>query len=233
MVQAAKHAATPIVKQGIKNADAGLDMVVKARRASGIPLRKRDAMPRDRNGNKFVKTIPYDLDRRYDEAAFNVYERRVRLGYKIPRAGLGDVDECLDNNFTGTALGFAYGLQYDRNQKGQCFENLETAIEALDTIMSMIFLIFLPMNWADLGLAINDFVDIVSSLYAMCQVQDLLATFATIMTFEGFSGLLSRTALGAQAELPYYLTKADNTDQNCIFGEMWGKFFQMVLDYSI
>ena len=90
-------------------------MVVKARRASGIPLRKRDAMPRDRNGNKFVKTIPYDLDRRYDEAAFNVYERRVRLGYKIPRAGLGDVDECLENSFTGIALGFAYGLQYDRN----------------------------------------------------------------------------------------------------------------------
>ena len=46
--------------------------------------------------------------------------------------------------------------------------NLETAIEAFDTIMSMVFLIFLPMNWADLGLAVNDFIDVVSSLYAKC-----------------------------------------------------------------
>merc|ERR1712178_156370 len=145
-------------------------VVQAAKKASGIPLRKREAMPKDRNGKPFVKEIPYDLDRRYDEAAFNVYERRVRLGYKIPRAGLGDVDECLENSFTGIALGFAYGLQYDRNQKGVCFENLETAITAFDTIMSMVFLIFLPMNWADLGLAINDFVDIASSLYAMCQI---------------------------------------------------------------
>ena len=75
--------------------------------------------------------------------------------------------------------------------------------------MSMFFLIFLPMKWADLGLAVNDFIDVASSLYAMCQIQDLLGTFATMMTFEGFGGLMSRTILGAQAELPYYVTKAD------------------------
>ena len=150
--------------------------IVAARKASGIPLRRLESpMLRDRNGNKFVKTIPYDLDRRYDEASFNVYERRVRRGFKIPRAGLGDVDECLENSLTGTMLGFAYGLQYDRNQKGVCFDTIETFIEAMDTILSMFYLIFLPFEWADLGLAINDFVDVASSLYAKCQMQNLIA----------------------------------------------------------
>jgi hypothetical protein len=173
-----KDFATPIVNAAAPYADDAFDSyievmkpVVAARKASGIPLRRREApMLRDRNGNKFVKTIPYDLDRRYDEASFNVYERRVRLGYKIPRAGLGEVDECLDNSFTGTALGMAYGLQYDRNQKGVCFDNIETFIEALDSIMSMFYLVFLPFEWADLGLAVKDFVDVGSSLYAKCQM---------------------------------------------------------------
>jgi hypothetical protein len=219
---------------GLKVLNDAHNSLHEARRNSGIPLRRRNApMLRDKNGNKFVKTIPYDLDRRYDEAAFNVYERRVRMGFKIPRAGLGDTDECLENSLTGTFLGFAYGLQYDRNQKGICFDTMETAIEALDTIISMMYLVFLPWEWASLGLATNDFIDVFSSIYARCQIQEFLGQFASMMTFEGLAGLTSRTVLGAQSELPYYITKATETEQNCIKGEMYGKILQMVLDYCI
>ena len=93
----------------------------------------------------------------------------------------------------------------------------------MDTILSMFYLIFLPFEWADLGLAINDFIDVASSLYAKCQMQNLIAQFAFLMTFEGIGGISSRIALGAQAELPFYLTKMSATKQNCIRGEMMGK----------
>lgn len=119
--------------------------VVRARRASGIPLRKREAHGlRDRNGNKFVKVIPFDLDRRYDEASYNVYDRRLKLGMKIPRQSAAGQEECIDTPLFGTLLGFAYGLQYNRKAKGVCYENIETSVMALDAIFSMFYYVFLP-----------------------------------------------------------------------------------------
>ena len=87
----------------------------------------------------------------------------------------------------------------------------------------MFYLVFLPWEWASLGLAGSDFIDVFSSLYARCQIQEFLGQFASLMTFEGLGGLTSRIALGSQAELPYYVTKATETEQNCIKGEMYGK----------
>lgn len=208
--------------------------VVKARKASGIPLRKRQAAGlRDRNGNKFVKYIPFDLDRRYDEASYNVYDRRLKHGLMIPRQSAGGQDECMDTPLFGTLLGFAYGLQYNRKVKGVCYENIETSILALDSIVSMLYLVFLPWEWSSLMLAFQDFVDVSSALYSRCQMQELLAQFTMLLTYEGFGGLLTRTYFALQGEIPYLYTKMKRTTRTCIKGESMGKIAQIIFDYSI
>ena len=54
--------------------------------APAIPFRKHDAVGlKDRNGKPWVKYVPYDLERRYDEALFKAYDKRIRSGYMIPK----------------------------------------------------------------------------------------------------------------------------------------------------
>ena len=49
--------------------------------AKKIPLMRRTAT----KGRRQIKYIPEDLYRRYDEASYDVYDRRLRMGYVIPR----------------------------------------------------------------------------------------------------------------------------------------------------
>ena len=49
--------------------------------APDMPLRARDARGlRDANGNRMIKSKPADIERRYDEAIWNVYARAYRTG---------------------------------------------------------------------------------------------------------------------------------------------------------
>ena len=83
-------------------------------------------------GKPLIKEIPEDLFRRYDLASFSVYDRRMRMGYKIPKAGVAGQLECVEPDdetefllvLTALLLGFAYGLQYDHKTKGACFTNI-------------------------------------------------------------------------------------------------------------
>ena len=131
-----------------------MSQVVQARRASGIPLRKRDAKGLlDRNGKKFKKVIPFDLERRYDEASYAVYDRAIRKGMTIPRQTAVGQDECLDTEFYGLILGFAYGLQYNRKIRGPCYMNIETSVLALQELTEEFYMIFLPWEWGTLSLS--------------------------------------------------------------------------------
>ena len=211
-----------------------MNTIVEARKASGIPLRKRDAYGlRDRNGNKFQKVIPFDLDRRYDEAAFNVYDRRLRKGFMIPRQSAVEQDECMDTPLFGTILGFAYGLQYNRKVRGVCYEDIETSIMALDTLVQEFYLVFLPWEWGTLMITLQDFVDVASALYSKCQIQEFLGQMTMLLTYEGFGGLITRTYFALQSEIPLLYEKSVDTTRTCIKGESYGKIAQIVFDYSI
>ena len=57
------------------------------RTAASIPLMKNDhPWLRQADGSAFVKEIPEDMDRRYDEAVFNMMDHRLRAGLHIPKA---------------------------------------------------------------------------------------------------------------------------------------------------
>ena len=209
--------------------------VVRARKATGIPLRKREVLDkqRDRNGKKFVKVIPFDLDRRYDEAAYNVYDRRLKKGYMIPKQSAIAQDQCMDTPLFGTLLGFAYGLQYNRKVRGVCYESIETSIMALDLLVQEFYLFFLPWEWGTLMITLQDFVDVTSALYSKCQIQEFLGQATTLLTFEGFGGLITRTYFALQGEIPLLYTKMTLSTRTCIKGESAGKIAQIIFDYSI
>ena len=82
--------------------------------AKSIPLRKRDVIhPTDIDGKPYIKKTTYDMERRYDEATFRIYERSHKMGHIPLRIGENDPDDCIDSSFWGFMLGSAYGLQYN------------------------------------------------------------------------------------------------------------------------
>ena len=122
MVQSAKENLPRVMESAIKT-------------AKSIPLRKSDAPGlKDRNGKPWVKYVPYDLDRRYDEALFKVYEQRTKLGLKIPKMTVNGQVECVSTPLFGMLLGFAFGLQYNHKTQGKCYTNMEASVIALDNI---------------------------------------------------------------------------------------------------
>ena len=101
-----------------------------------IPRRARDAPGLyDENGEVFQKVMTRDAERRYDEATFKVYHRALRMGHKIPKTSKDGQDDCMDTPMFGLMLGFAYGLQYNPKEKGQCFGSIETSIEAANNLV--------------------------------------------------------------------------------------------------
>ena len=49
-------------------------------------MKKDHPWLRQADGSAFVKEIPEDMDRRYDEAVFNMMDHRLRAGWHIPKA---------------------------------------------------------------------------------------------------------------------------------------------------
>ena len=56
---------------------------------------------------------------------------------------------------------------------------------------------------------------------------------SAILTYEGLTGLLTRTTMAVTADLPYLYTKFTMSSRECIQGEAVGKMLQLLLDYSI
>lgn len=194
--------------------------------AKKIPLRKRDAkILYDRDGKRFKKVIPEDMARRYDEATFNVYHRRLTRGFEIPRQTALGQDQCISDSIFGIILGFAYGLQYNRKVVGECYANIETSLLALNSLIQFFYLVFLPWEWGTLTLAFDEFITVSSALYGNCQMQEIFNQLASMLSYEGFSGLIVRTNMGLQKELPYYYTKGSLTTKSCIRGESYGRMF--------
>ena len=95
------------------------------------------------------------------------------------------------------------------------------------------YMIFLPDQWGDWLVSVQDLIDITSQLYGNCQIQQLLVVGPTFLSYEGLSGLVTRTAAGLQAELPLYYTKFSQASDQCIVGESAAKMVQLVTNYNI
>ena len=76
------------------------------------------------------------------------------MGYRTPKRAVrsGELG-CEDSNVFAVFLGFVYGLQYDTKTTGECFNNLETSILAMDTLYQMLWLILLPNEFPKVMLA--------------------------------------------------------------------------------
>jgi len=138
VVQAETVTFDTIVQQGSEHLPVVWDAIKT--QASKIPLTKREAIARasidPKTGKPFIMTFPADMQREYDQAFTNVLMMRKKEGFHIPKrqSNINNRDSCMDTETFGTLLGFAYGLQYDTKVPGECYNNLESTILALDTI---------------------------------------------------------------------------------------------------
>mmetsp|Transcript_47910 Transcript_47910/g.35121 ORF Transcript_47910/g.35121 Transcript_47910/m.35121 type:complete len:214 (+) Transcript_47910:110-751(+) len=167
----------------------------------GIPLTKRDAREKFASGMKFVVTE--DVLQRYDLAKLKVYDRRAQLGLTAhplhrpfveqknnpsPIINLNQVDETLDG-VTGFMLGFAYGYQYSQTSSGECYDACDTAILLLDSLGQFLKTFY---NITNLGYFMEDLttlVDVISGVYAQCELQFALKYVASLISVEGVSSL--------------------------------------------
>ena len=111
-----------------------------------------------------------DIERRYDEAVFRIYQNANRRGHTIPMAGSDGQLACIDTPLLGFILGFAYGLQYDWRQQGPCYTVISDTLLSLFGIYELLHLIFFPWEWARFGVAGQNFIDVGSTLYAKCEI---------------------------------------------------------------
>ena len=93
---------------------------------------------------------------------------------------MGSRDACKDSPELGfnfaVLLGFAYGLQYDTKVPGKCFNNLESSILALNTLVQLWWLVLLPEKTPKVILAAQDMTSVLSALYGNCQIQVFFET---------------------------------------------------------
>ena len=66
---------------------------------------------------------------------------------------------------------------------GECFNNLESSILALDSILQLWWLILLPEKTPKVILAAQDFVTVLSTLYGNCQVQVFFETVQALLSW--------------------------------------------------
>ena len=80
------------------------------------------------------------------------------VGFKaVPESTTGDT-------FVAAVLGFIYGIQYNKRKPGLCYESIELSLIIVDEILAIVTNeVYMPWNWANLGLAINDLIDIIAA----------------------------------------------------------------------
>merc|ERR1712070_572056 len=110
---------------------------------------------------------------------------RKKEGFHIPKrqGNVRSRESCMDTELFGEFLGFAYGLQYDTKTPGECYNNLETSILALDTIVQLWWLILLPEKTPKVILALQDLTTVLSNLYGNCQIQVFIETFQSMLSW--------------------------------------------------
>ena len=140
------------------------------------------------------KRLPNDFYRKYDEAVFQVNQNIARQGYVIARGYLEET--CDSTSFVGYLLGFIWGIQYSHDAPTECFTNIEFTLLQLDTVFAQMYYVLLPEQWGMSVVSFQNLIDLLSSLYGHCQIQQFLAMAPTFLTYEGLTALTTRTLAG-------------------------------------
>merc|ERR1711990_699222 len=99
------------------------------------------------------------------------------------------------------------GIQYSHDYPTECYTNIKYAIIQLDEAFQKLYYILMPNQWGDFMVSWQNLIDLLSSLYGNCQIQQFLAMAPTFVTYEGLTALVTRTLAGLQAEIPLFYTK--------------------------
>jgi hypothetical protein len=88
----------------------------------------------------------------YEESYLNTHNARMKLGMAMPTLNTAKLQSGetvgLTNAIFDELLGLAYGLQYDKSKKSQCYSSIELYFINFDYILTLFTEIYNPANWA-------------------------------------------------------------------------------------
>ena len=84
-------------------------------------------------------------------------------------------------------LGFIYGMQYNKNGQSDCFQAIELNLILIDEILLYVQTIYMPSNWANLGMTYKNAVDISASIQNYCMLEILINKLVGLFSYQGLT----------------------------------------------
>lgn len=185
-----------------------------------MPTEIRDHL----NARSIMASISNDQIREslgLDAAPKKLKAQNLQQGYTFD---LDDLSDC--------ARGFAYGLQFSTSKPGPCYNAVDAALDATDTIMDLLEEFYLPKNWAALSQTGKNYVDQYASINANCDVQKLLKTLTTDVSTL-IPAAVARVGGAFIYEIPNIWNQMNKAKTCFDFSKGIGKIFAISFDYYI
>ena len=131
-------------------------------------------------------------------------------------------------------MGFAYGLQYNENTPGMCYQAWEVfSALVVDSIYTLQYL-YNPVNWGQGLLVLKDMIDLQASIYGYCDSEKLYNRLAEILSDEGLAQLTSRSLMGIMFEFtdPWMYVREPTLNSFCRAYHT-AKIFSVLLNFRI
>ena len=144
-----------------------------------------------------------------------------------------DEYDGLENAYT-ILISFVSGFIYTPGETGSCSESIFTYLGAWLNSIDVAAKIYLPYNWPNIQVVLQDIIASGSSVIITCDANDLFSTLTHIITVEGVSELGGRVAASAPFELIQMIDYlGDNTVSPVVKSKSVGKYVSILLNFTI
>jgi len=131
------------------------------------------------------------------QAHHNLMARRERLGLGRVGAGAGPrvgQDYANLSSMSGFTLNLLKGMEYGRSGESKCYDAAESMIVGLDTTTDILAKLYIPAYFSEAQVQFQDLMAVSSALFVDCNVDKMFYTVTHLITSEGISELVGRSA---------------------------------------
>lgn len=162
---------------------------------------------------------------------------RAEQGLRVARSGRPMAEAFLNFQFElddiwDCARGFAYGLQFNPNVEGTCYQSIDSSLVALDSIQDLLLKSYLPQSWAPIMSQFNNLQTFAAGVISNCDFQKLLSTITTPPS-QSIPAMVARVGGGFIYEIPNIYVQLKKADTCFDFTRRLAGLFSLVFDYYI
>ena len=138
------------------------------------------------------------------------------------------------DNFANTIYSYFSGFIYIPGESSECSDSILTSLTAWINSVDTIKKIYLPMNWPNFQVVLQDIVASGADISYTCDINKLFTTLSHIFTVEGVTELGARVAGAAPFELVQVVnTLGDKEASTAEKAKQLGKLSATILNYHI